>query len=62
MPVSVKIEADISGNTFDVYINGELAAEDFAFRTDSTELTSVKAGSSARDADLRIYEIKVYGE
>lgn len=62
VPVSVKIEADISGNTFDVYINGELAAEDFAFRADSTELTSVKAGSSARDADLRIYEIKVYGE
>ena len=62
MPLEIKIEVSASDNTFCVYAGGELAAEDFAFRNDSMSVDAVMFGSSARDADMRIYEIRVYGE
>lgn len=62
VPLEIKIEVSASDNTFCVYAGGELAAEDFAFRNDSMSVDAVMFGSSARDADMRIYEIRVYGE
>ncbi len=62
VPVTVKVVADVAANTFDVYVDGELRADDFLFRSDAEEIGSVVFGSAARDCDLRMYELKVYAE
>jgi hypothetical protein len=58
--VDFKVVANVASGTFDVYLNGRIAAEDFAFRGVSSGLRSVTFGSTVRDAKLRVDYIKVY--
>ncbi len=60
VPVDVKIEIDVAANTFDVYVNGDKKAEAFTFRTAAESIAEVVFGSSSRDSDMRVYELKAY--
>ncbi len=60
--VDIKVVADVAENTFDVYVGGELVAEGLAFRMSTQSVGTVMFGSSSRNADFRLYEMKIYGE
>lgn len=60
VPVDIKIEIDVEANTFDMYVGGNKVAESFDFRNASTSIDQVIFGSSARDADMRVYGLIAY--
>ncbi len=60
VPVDVKLEIDVAANTYDVSVAGQKVAEGFAFRNASDRVGEVIFGSAARDADMRVYELKAY--
>ncbi len=62
VPVDLKVEINVQKNTFDVYADGNKVAEEFAFRNSAQSLQAVTFGSTARCADMRVYELAIYRE
>lgn len=60
VPVDIKVVIDVADNTYDVYVDGEIKAEGFMFRTATGNIAEVALGSFARNADMRVYELKAY--
>ena len=50
----------MDSDRFDVYVNDELAGENFSFRNRADSIGAVVFGSSVRDADLRVDSLAVY--
>ena len=58
--VDIRVDVDVDSDRFDVYVNGELAGENFSFRNRADSIGAVVFGSSVRDADLRVDSLAVY--
>lgn len=60
--VDIKVIVDFGRQKYDVYINGEVAAQGFSFRNRVSDIKYLMFGSSSLDALLQYEYLKAYVE